>query len=208
MGKKIAVFSIKGGEGKTAISLYLAQQLKYGLITNEIYSELDSVLPKERVLKIKHTDPFPDVPEDFDVIYDLRGSADKNVIEVLKTVDHVIIPITKTPEIRQSLATILEVRDHNDNIIIIANKLQKGDLAWIQSKAKNLIKGFNYPLFPMNFTKMFERLYTSKTSIDDYLDNAKNPLFEGKKNALAASWYKEPRKQFDEIMSYLALEAR
>jgi len=206
MGKKIALFSIKGGEGKTAISLFLAQKLKYGLITNEIYSELDSVLPEERVVKLKATDEFPDVPSDWDIVYDLRGSADPNVVKVLKEVDHVIVPVTKTPEIRQSLATILEVRPYNENIILIANKLKDGDFAWIQAKARNLVDGFNYPIFPMKFTKMFERLYTSKTSIDDYLSNVENPLFKGKKNALASTWYKEPLKQFDEIISYLSLE--
>ena len=206
MGKKIAVFSIKGGEGKTALSLFLAQKLKYGLVTNEIYSELDSVLPPERVLKIKSTEPFPELPDDYDIIYDLRGSADKNVIDVLRVVDHVIIPVTRTPEIRQSLATILEVEVHNKNIILIANKLKKGDWAWIQSRARTLIEGFNYPIFPMNHTKMFERLYSSKTSIDDYLNNVKNPLFKDKKNALASTWYKEPLRQFDEIISYLSLE--
>jgi cellulose biosynthesis protein BcsQ len=205
MAKKIALYSIKGGEGKTALSLFLALQLEYGLITNEIYSELDSVLPKGRVKKIKHTDQFPTIPDDWPVVYDLRGSADKNVIDVLKTVDYVIVPVTNTPEIRQSLATILEVRPHNKNIIVVANKIQKGDLALINYKARNLIPDFSYPVFPMKHTKMFERLYKEKKSISDFLAGCKNPLDKTKKNPLAQRWYKEPLQQFDEIINYLSL---
>jgi len=79
---KITICNAKGGVGKTCIALNLAFEMKCAIITNDIYSPLESVLEPEHFMKVgtseeAEIDPdliayYPDFADDPNLIYDLQ----------------------------------------------------------------------------------------------------------------------------------------
>ena len=80
---KITIFSLKGGVGKTSISVNLALTLKYGVITNDVYTPLERVVSKESLLKLEQNQALPDLPESYDIIFDFGGYVDSRVIKAI-----------------------------------------------------------------------------------------------------------------------------
>jgi hypothetical protein len=44
---------------------------EYALGTNEPYHILDTFIPEERLLTVANDEPFPDIPEEIDIVFDL-----------------------------------------------------------------------------------------------------------------------------------------
>jgi len=196
MGKKIVVSSFKGGVGKTRISLNLALSLgkNWGVVTNDVYSSLQEILPPERFLKIKPHQDFPR-PIDENVIFDLGGYADQRSIKVLKFADKILIPVTVNmdddDEITTGLSSIKEIQKFNSNIGIIANKIEKPKQL---ERVKSIIKEFfDYPVFELKYSKSFDRIFSEKQSIRDICENY--PLWRKPFGVVA--------DQFDQIVNFI-----
>ena len=120
--KKITVYSLKGGQGKTTIAVAVAKELNFGIITNDIYSPIEKMFSKEMVLKLEPKESLPSA-EDLsggEIIFDFGGYLDPRVIPALEMSDYVIIVVASfdTLDAEGFVSTVVEVERHNKNIII------------------------------------------------------------------------------------------
>ena len=135
---KITVYSTKWSAGKTPIATNIALDREYAIGTNEPYHIFDSFIPDNQLLSVDLSDPFPEIPDDIDIVFDLAGSISKSSLSItsaIKQSDVVLIPIyNEIKSITAWLNTIAEVMHFNKNIIVIATKLQKhkkDDIFWL-----------------------------------------------------------------------------
>jgi MinD superfamily P-loop ATPase len=185
---KIAVFNLKGGVGKTAISLNLALDLGWGVITNESYSPIEKALPEGSFVKVGFNEQFPAVPDEMDCIFDLGGFVDERSVDVLRECSVVFIPtyVDTDPDIEVTKASIQAIEQHCKNIFIIANKCKPSD-------AEALQKEISYPVLTLPFSKGFKRLYTDKKSIEQQASG----------NKLLAYSYKNVISKFSRIKAVI-----
>lgn len=189
---KVLVYNLKGGVGKTSISLNLALHLKYGIITNDIYSPLENVVSKKYLYKLEPKEDFPNIPDNYNVVFDFGGYLDSRVIEALKKSDFVLIPIISNfLNIQVSVNTIEEIKKYNSNIILIANKTVGNDFEEIVKSMKKL--NYNYPIFQIKQSKAMEAVYNDKKAIIDMM----------KEGGLRAYSYKQINSQFKKLVNYL-----
>jgi len=189
---KLALYNLKGGVGKTSLSLNLALSLDFGIITNDVYSPIENVLPKEKLLKMDPNEDIPEVPNDYNVIYDFGGYLDPRVIKGLESADYVLLPIIcNVLNIQVSINTIEEISKFNNNIIIVANKTQLDDFKLIKTALKSV--GYEYPIFEIKQSKALDAVFEKKQSIQDMVN-------EG---GLRAYTYKTINKQFNTLINFL-----
>lgn len=185
---KITTYNVKGGVGKTDISLNMALTLDYGIITNEPFSPLETVLSEENFLKLNPGDKLPKLPEDADIVFDFGGYLDKRVIEALKQSDVVLVPvINEFKDLHTTINFIQEIEDYNKKIIIVVNRAQKGDY----DSVCEAMKGFySYPVFEIKSTRALPNIMKEKKSVKAMVE-------EG---GLKAWNYKAVAQQFDKII--------
>lgn len=189
---KITIFNLKGGQGKTSLSLALALSSGYLIVTNDAYSPIDKVLPKGCVKHLLPNEELPEVPNNVDLIYDFGGYPDRRVIQAVKSSDWLIVPVIyDSPlEMQTTIKTISELEQYTDNIIIVVNKSQKDSLS-ITTEVLN--KYFSYPIFEVKQTTAFSKMVMHKKSIEELC----------KDNVLLAYHYKNPLKQIQAIQKYI-----
>lgn len=115
--------------GKTPISTNIALEKGFAIGTNEAHHVFDGFIPDNQLLAIGQNDAFPELPENIDIVFDLSGSISKtsqSIVSAIKQADVVIIPINnELKAINAGLNTIREVLPFNNNIIVVATKLQR-----------------------------------------------------------------------------------
>lgn len=189
---KLTVYNLKGGVGKTSLSLNLALTLDYGIITNDVYSPIENVLPKERLMKLEPNDDVPEIPKDYDILFDFGGYLDARVIKALKASDFVLIPIVcNILNVQVSISTIEEIKKYNDNIIIIANKTQQEDFREITEALDEL--GYKYPIFEIKQSRALDAVFEKKRSIGSMVE-------EG---GLQGYSFRLVNQQFNVLINYL-----
>ena len=122
---RLTFWSVKGGVGKTTLALNFSFHFDCGIITNERYTMLDRVLTKEQFLKLAPDQTVPSIPKEHSIIFDMGGFLDTRVQQALKQSDYVIIPTTPDKlDLQGAISTIGEVKDINNNIIVVVNKTE------------------------------------------------------------------------------------
>lgn len=125
---KISIYSTKGWAWKTPLATNMIFDRWYCVWTNEPFHIYDSFLPEENYLSLDLNEPFPIIPKDIDIVFDLAGSISKtssSISSAIKQSDVVIVPIyNEVKSIKAGLNTIAEVMSLNKNIIVVATKLQ------------------------------------------------------------------------------------
>ena len=134
MATRISVFSLKGGQGKTttAANLFLTMKERgfpVAIITNQPETEDEpsqhrKICTDGELCCLGWSEKPPQIPIDIDVIYDLGGFVDSRAIDILKSSDVVIIPVSyegsnEASGFRQSVS---EAERYNSNIILLLNK--------------------------------------------------------------------------------------
>jgi hypothetical protein len=206
---KITVYSAKGAAGKTPISTNIALDRSYAIGTNERFHVFDSFIPDNRLLTVDLTEPFPDIPGDIDIVFDLAGAISEHshsITSAIKQSDLVIVPIfNEVKSLNGGIGTIREVLPLNPHILVVATKLQKqsgerfhGD--WRQSRDFQNIAGAvaeavpeGLPVLPLKFSKVFDAIFEKELSIAQ-LRQA---------DPLAAYTYREVAEQFDAIYHHI-----
>lgn len=117
---RICVFSLKGGQGKRSISAEIALNLEAGIVTNEPYFILESIIPEKSLIKIGATGKLPNVSLDVPLIYDFGGYVDDRVLETCSRANHIIIPINPLfdGDIQAGIHTATELKRFTDKIIL------------------------------------------------------------------------------------------
>lgn len=185
---RIMIYSLKGGVGKTAISLNLALELDIGIVTNDVLTPFERVLNEERILKLFPTDIMPDLEEN-DAIFDFGGYPDSRAISVLKQSNHVIIPVNNNDinSLETSVNSIVEIEKYNKNIIIVATQTKKNDFEEIREIMK---LNFSYPVLNLKFSKAYSKIWEEKKSISNMV----------KEGGLKSYHYSEVKQQFDHLI--------
>ena len=190
---KITIFSLKGGVGKTSISVNLALTLKYGIITNDVYTPLERVIAKESLLKLSQNQALPDLPENYDIIFDFGGYVDSRVVEAINISNYVIIPVTSSYlDLQLAINTIEEIKKYNNNIIIVANMISsQKDYSLIQDAMKKM--EYKYPVMPIKRTASIKNIFSNKQSIESLVS----------KGGLSKYHYQNAKSQFDDLVKLL-----
>lgn len=191
---KIVIFNIKGGQGKTSLAVNLALTLNAGVITNDVYSPIEKVLPENQFIKVGLNSDFPDIPEENSLlIYDLGGWIDVRSIKLFEEADLIIIPIINDFINNQvAINTIEEVKKYNDKILIIANRTEKKDYEEINIIMQEIYKG-KFPVMELKKTTAFSKIFAKSKSIEKIVEEDK----------LLAFSYREVQKQIEEIINFI-----
>lgn len=212
---KISIYSSKGSAGKTPIATNIALDKDFCIGTNELFHVYDGFIPDNQLIALDTEDEFPDVGN-IDIVFDLAGSISKSahsITSALKMSDYVIVPIYNEFKcLVAGLNTISQILEYNNNIIVVATKLQKtkkdilmahGSNDWHSSKDYKNIKravsekiSSDIPVMPLKFSKVFDNIFEYKKSIKQLMDES----------PLAKYNYKEVAKQFDDIYKLIEVK--
>ena len=206
---KIVVYSAKGGVGKSPISQNICFDRGYPVGTNELSHLYEDLLPENRVLEIEEGDKFPELPAETNMIFDLGGSLSKgsapSIVSAIGQADLVIVPCFNDADaINKSALTILEIRDINPNILVVATKLEKRGKEnfsdWRDSYEFQFISGqinartdHRYPALPLKLTRVFESMREQRKSIDQICAGF----------GLDAYLHRHVRRQFEDIYKFI-----
>ena len=175
----VSTFSLKGGVGKTSISLAVQLELqKKGsavkIITNDPVSPIGAVLDENDFVQLSQKQNFPkDLQKNGDWILDMGGYLDNRILPILKQSKTIIIPtFTDYPSLIATRRSVKEIESHNNKIILIANKTAKNDFMDTYETLRDVCG--NYPVFPVKTSKAFENIYVERKAISQTMID--NPL--------------------------------
>ena len=80
----VVFYTIKGGVGKTTLSVQLAQMLKYYYVTNDAHASAHDLLDEERAVLIDSQEK--EIPFDDQAIYDFGGDKDLRIKSIIEKV--------------------------------------------------------------------------------------------------------------------------
>lgn len=190
---RIVVWNLKGGQGKTVLSLNLAMLEGAFVVTNDVHSPIDDVLGEDRALRLSMRDPLPEVPAGVHLIYDFGGYPDARIIEAAKTATHILIPLVyESPlEMQVTINAISEIERYNPRITIILNKAKPGDFERAQEV---LGKFYEYPILELKQSTAFARSIEQKKSLQQLVDE----------NHLFSFHYSKPLEQLRQIIRHIS----
>jgi len=175
----IAIYSLKGGCAKTTCSVILWELLeqrtgeKWGIVSNDLYPKYHEFydIPKDQYMMIAPEET--EIPYiSHNIIYDLQGGIDKRIVDLLKKVDLIIIPtIFDYAFIQSQLETLNEVKEFNEQILLLLSKTNKGDFEKQMKTYKEL--GIKYPVLELKQSKIISNL--SNNDSQRLKDQLKNP---------------------------------
>ncbi len=177
--KRVAIATLDGGAGKTALAFALAKELDFYLISNDD-SVIEMAYPK--MAKIMKNPKIID-----DVIYDFGGFADAGVIDIIKHCDIVIVPcINDLNSKMKAIKTIKELSQYNDNFLVVATRLEtatdKNKINIDFKEVKEAIhKEFkNIPVLPLRKTKMLKNALEFGNSPLELVAESKKVAWDGR----------------------------
>lgn len=152
--KIVTVFNKKGGVGKTSLALNLAKDLDFYLLSNDD-SIIETTYEKAKIME------EIELIEGANIVYDLGGFVDKNINEIIKASNLIIIPtIADLNSLKRTLNSKKELEAVNSKIIIVANILKS-------NKDLEFINEFIKADFSIRESKIFQRSYITKQSVSE-----------------------------------------
>ncbi|MFA9373387.1 MAG: hypothetical protein ACERKK_04445 [Poseidonibacter sp.] len=125
----IVVYSIKGGVGKTTLSVQIAQMLDYTYVTNDSHSSAHNLMPEEKGFLVS-TEEYEEIPFDDNIVYDFGGFKDPRINIIIKQSEKIIIPtLTSIVDVQATIATLKDIYEINKNIIIVINRTKNNNKA-------------------------------------------------------------------------------
>ena len=77
------VYSIKGGVGKTTLSVQISQMLEHTYVTNDSHSSAHNLMPEEKGFLVS-IEEYEEIPYDDNVVYDFGGFKDTRINDIIK----------------------------------------------------------------------------------------------------------------------------
>lgn len=199
LNKKILLYSLKGGQGKTSISCAIALELNIPIITNDIHSPLEEILAEDKVLKLEPNEVLDSEQLNNElkgegIIFDFGGYLDPRIISAFKISDLVIIPISdfgKKLDTQGFISSITEVEEYSKNIIIILNKMKEEEAKVVKEELKK--NNYKYPIFEIRKSEAIEKMLNEKKSVSDII----------KEGGLLAWTYRGINNDINKIINYI-----
>ena len=168
-GLKIGVVNMKGGVGKSVISLALSQHPKIdgNIITNDKYSLITEVF-SEDIFLVENFDINLDCYED--LIVDFGGFIDSSMLNILDQMDYILVPtFSDSLSLKATLDTVEELRERYSNIIVIHNKATIED-----NKVANFIQEYfeNIPVIKVGASKLYKNALNESVSAYDFANKS------------------------------------
>jgi cellulose biosynthesis protein BcsQ len=123
------VYSIKGGVGKTTLSVQISQMFDYTYVTNDSHSSAHNLMPDEKGFLVS-SEEYDEIPFDENIVYDFGGFKDTRINNIIKQANKIIIPtLTSIVDVQATMATLKDVAQINKNIIIAINRTKSNNKA-------------------------------------------------------------------------------
>lgn len=123
------VYSIKGGVGKTTLSVQISQMFDYTYVTNDSHSSAHNLMPEEKGFLVS-SEEYDEIPFDENIVYDFGGFKDTRINNIIKQANKIIIPtLTSIVDVQATMATLKDVAQINKNIIIAINRTKNNNKA-------------------------------------------------------------------------------
>lgn len=149
------IYSIKGGVGKTTLSVQVSQMLDYTYVTNDSHSSAHNLMPEDKGFLVS-TEDYDEIPFDENIVYDFGGFKDFRINDIIKKANKIIIPtLTSIVDVQATIATLKDVTEINKNIIIVINRTKNNNKA-VELK-EYLIEEINKLHKDINSTILFVR---------------------------------------------------
>lgn len=155
------VYSIKGGVGKTTLSVQISQMLNYTYVTNDSHSSAHNLMPEEKGFLVS-SEEYDEIPFDKNIVYDFGGFRDNRINDIIKQSDKIVIPtLTSIVDVQATLATLKDVAEVNKNIIIVINKAKNNNKAvelkeYLLEEIEKLYKDLNVTILFVRDSSVLE----------------------------------------------------
>ena len=200
---KIAIYNEKGRVGKTPIALELALQrgLNYATNQNRPRHDIAEIIPEDEFLQVAPNEEFPELDNDMLVVFDLAGELvgyESSILSALRQADIILMPVVNEPDAIEGTAyairEIESVESITAPIVVIANLLKSdNDFLEIRDRLFGRLGVGKYTIFPLQFSKAFDRIFESKKSIAELM----------KGNPLRAHSFRKVHQQFKAITNHI-----
>lgn len=157
----LVVYSIKGGVGKTTLSVQISQMFDYTYVTNDSHSSAHNLMPEEKGFLVS-SEEYDEIPYDDNVVYDFGGFKDTRINNIIKQSNKIIIPtLTSIVDVQATLATLKDVIEINKNILIIVNRAKNNNKAtelkeYLEDEIKKLNMDINIPIIFVRESSVLE----------------------------------------------------
>lgn len=155
------VYSIKGGVGKTTLSVQISQMLEYTYVTNDSHSSAHNLMPEEKGFLVS-SEEYEEIPYDDNVVYDFGGFKDTRINDIIKQAKKIVIPtLTSIVDVQATLATLKDVIEINKHIVIIVNRAKNNNKAtelkeYLEEEIKKLDSNVNIPIIFVRESSVLE----------------------------------------------------
>ncbi|QDF29913.1 nucleotide-binding protein [Halarcobacter anaerophilus] len=155
------VYSIKGGVGKTTLSVQISQMLDFTYVTNDSHSSAHNLMPEEKGFLVSKEE-YNEIPYDENVVYDFGGFKDTRINDIVKQAQKIIIPtLTSIVDLQATLATLKDVIEINKNILIVVNRAKNNNKAnelkeYLKEEISKEYKDINIPIIFVRESSVLE----------------------------------------------------
>jgi MinD superfamily P-loop ATPase len=187
-------YTIKGGVGKTTLSVQLAQMKNQYYVTNDAHASAHEFLDEERALLISSEEN--EIPFDDEAIYDFGGFKDIRIKPIIEKADIVCIPtLMSRVDIKACLATVKEVMEINKNILVIVNRAKSN------GKAQEMQEFLEFEISRFNKDANIRFLIVREANVlEDSLFDCNAVIEKAKVNKLAAHIYRNTIKDMSDLL--------
>ena len=155
------VYSIKGGVGKTTLSVQISQMLEHTYVTNDSHSSAHNLMPEEKGFLVS-IEEYEEIPYDDNVVYDFGGFKDTRINDIIKQANKIVIPtLTSIVDVQATMATLKDVIEINKNIILVVNRAKNNNKAtelkeYLADEIKKLDSNINIPIIFVRESSVLE----------------------------------------------------
>lgn len=176
---KIAVYNEKGRVGKTPLAMEIVLRHGYNYATNQNRprADIQKIVPREEFLQVAPNKPFPELDDDFQVVFDLAGELvgyEESILSALTQVDKIIVPVVNESDAitgtAYAIAELKTVSDITADFVFVANMLKTDSEAGEIKAGLSGLLGEDVQVVPIRYSKAFNHQMANGLSIAQLIE--------------------------------------